>query len=163
MHPIAYKKIFNKRKMTFIGQYTSKIDDKGRVVFPAPFKNELHVSSDRRFVIKKSLYDNCLEMWPYDEWERESDSIRRSLDFFNPNHIRFWRQYMRGCDIVEPDIKFGRISVSKKLLSAIGVNKEVVFFGINYKLEIWAAEEFESSQVPTDEYVALAKSLSREQ
>lgn len=148
--------------MTFIGQYTSKIDDKGRIVFPAPFKSVLPEGSDRRFVIKKSLYDDCLEMWPYCEWERETDSMRRGLDFFNPKHVRFWRQYMRGCDVVEPDVKFGRISISKQLLSAIGVKKDVVFFGINYKLEIWAAEKFDDSQVPTDEYVAIAQSLSKE-
>lgn len=160
MRPIAYK-IFLTSMMTFIGQYNSRLDDKGRIVFPAPFKGVIPEGGDRRFVIKKSLYDNCLEMWPYDEWERETDSMRRSLDFFNPGHVRFWRQYMRACDIVEPDTKFGRISISKNLLSAIGVKKEVVFFGINYKLEIWAAENFEDSQVPTEEYVAIAQSLSR--
>ena len=147
--------------VTFIGKYTSKVDDRGRLVFPAPFKGAVPPGSDLRFVIKKSLYDNCLEMWSYAEWERESEKIREGLDFFNPEHVTFWRQYMRDCDIVEPDAKFGRISISRYLLDAIGVNKEVVFFGINFKIEIWAKENFEASEISKEDYVAIAKSLSR--
>ena len=147
--------------VTFIGKYTSKVDDRGRLVFPAPLKGAVPPGGDLRFVIKKSLYDNCLEMWSYSEWERESDRIRESLDFFNPQHVQFWREYMRDCDIVEPDAKLGRISISRYLLDAIGVDREVVFFGINFKIEIWAREKFESSKVSKEDYVAIAKSLSR--
>ena len=147
--------------VTFIGKYTSKVDDRGRLVFPAPFKGAVPPGSDLRFVIKKSLYDNCLEMWSYAEWERESEKIREGLDFFNPEHVTFWRQYMRDCDIVEPDARLGRISISRYLLDAIGVNKEVVFFGINFKIEIWAKENFEASEISKEDYVAIAKSLSR--
>ena len=147
--------------VTFIGKYTSKVDDRGRLVFPAPFKSAVPPGSDLRFVIKKSLYDNCLEMWSYAEWERESEKIREGLDFFNPEHVTFWRQYMRDCDIVEPDARLGRISISRYLLDAIGVNKEVVFFGINFKIEIWAKENFEASEISKEDYVAIAKSLSR--
>lgn len=147
--------------VTFIGKYGSKVDDKGRLVFPSPLKNSVPPGTDLRFVIKKSLYDDCLEMWSYPEWERESDRIRESLDFFNPQHVQFWREYMRDCDVVEPDAKLGRISISRYLLDAIGVDKEVVFFGINFKVEIWAKEKFESSKVSKEDYVAIAKSLSR--
>lgn len=147
--------------VTFIGKYTSKVDDRGRLVFPAPLKGAVPPGGDLRFVIKKSLYDDCLEMWSYAEWERESDRIRETLDFFNPQHVQFWREYMRDCDIVEPDAKLGRISISRYLLDAIGVDREVVFFGINFKIEIWAREKFESSKVSKEDYVAIAKSLSR--
>lgn len=146
--------------VTFIGKHTSKVDDKGRLVFPAAFKGVVSPESDRRFVIKKSLYDNCLEMWSYGEWERESARIREGLDFFNPDHVKFWREYMRDCDVVEPDARLGRISISRYLLDAIDVNKEVVFFGVNFKIEIWAAEKFEASKVSREDYVAIAKSLS---
>jgi len=147
--------------VTFIGKYPSKVDDKGRLVFPAKFKGMVPEGGDLRFVIKKSLYDNCLEMWSYAEWERESDKIRESLDFFNPEHVQFWREYMRDCDVVEPDSKLGRISISRYLLDAIGVTREVVFFGVNFKIEIWAGEKFEGSKVSKENYVAIAQSLSR--
>lgn len=147
--------------VTFIGKQVSKVDDKGRLVFPSPFKALLPDGADRRFVIKKSLYSNCLEMWPFEEWSRQSEQIRQGLDYFNPQHELFWREYLRDCDIVEPDSKLGRISISGYLLDAIGVTKEVVFFGVNYKIEIWAAEQFEAARLSKEEFVAIAKSLSR--
>lgn len=146
--------------ITFIGKYQTKVDDKGRTVFPAPFKKLFPEGSDLRFVIKKSLYRNCLEMWTYEEWERETERIRGSLDFFNEDHVMFWSEYMRDCDIVEPDTKIGRISISKYLLDAIGVNREMVFFGVNFKIEIWAGENFAGSKIPNERYIAIAKSLS---
>ncbi len=147
--------------VTFIGKHSSKVDDKGRLVFPAPLKGLMPPGGDMRFVIKKSLYDPCLEMYTYEEWTRQTERILEGLDFFNPDHVTFWRDYMRDSDIVEPDSKVGRISISKELLDAIGVTKEVVFFGIGFKIEIWAREKFEDSRLPSDKFVAFAKSLSR--
>lgn len=146
--------------VTFIGKYTSKLDDKGRLVLPAPLKGCIPPESDMRFVIKKSLYDPCLEMWSYDEWNREAEKVRQSLDFFNPAHVQFWREYMRDCDVVEPDAKVGRISISKYLLDAIGATKEVVFLGVNFKIEIWASEQYEGSGLSNETYLAIAKTLS---
>ena len=67
---------------------------------------------------------------------------------------------MHNCTMVEPDGKLGRISVPKKLLEMIGVNKEVVFSGNDYKIEIWAKEKFESSVISNEEFINIAGSLS---
>ena len=146
--------------VTFIGEYTSKIDDKGRMVFPAPLKGMLPPGSDMRFVIKKDLFEPCLQMYTLEEWEHTSAEVKSKLNFFNRQHAIFWREYMRDRDVVEPDAKLGRITVSRKLLDAIGVTKEVVFYGNDFKIEIWAKEEFEKERIPNDEYIAIAESLS---
>ena len=146
--------------VTFIGEYTSKIDDKGRMVFPAPLKGVLPPGSDMRFVIKKDLFEPCLQMYTMEEWEHTSAEVKSKLNFFNRQHAIFWREYMRDRDVVEPDVKLGRITVSRKLLDAIGVTKEVVFSGNDFKIEIWAKEEFERKRIPNDEYIAIAESLS---
>ena len=146
--------------VTFIGEYTSKIDDKGRMVFPAPLKGVLPPGSDMRFVIKKDLFEPCLQMYTMEEWEHTSAEVKSKLNFFNKQHAIFWREYMRDRDVVEPDVKLGRITVSRKLLDAIGVTKEVVFSGNDFKIEIWAKEEFERKRIPNDEYIAIAESLS---
>ena len=146
--------------VTFIGEYTSKIDDKGRMVFPAPLKGVLPPGSDMRFVIKKDLFEPCLQMYTMEEWEHTSAEVKSKLNFFNRQHAIFWREYMRDRDVVEPDVKLGRITVSRKLLDAIGVTKEVVFSGNDFKIEIWAKEEFEKRRIPNDEYIAIAESLS---
>ena len=146
--------------VTFIGEYTSKIDDKGRMVFPAPLKGMLPPGSDMRFVIKKDLFEPCLQMYTLEEWEHTSAEVKSRLNFFNRQHAIFWREYMSDRDVVEPDAKLGRITVSRKLLDAIGVTKEVVFYGNDFKIEIWAKEEFEKERIPNDEYIAIAESLS---
>ena len=146
--------------VTFIGEYGSRIDDKGRMVFPAPLKGLLPPGGDMRFVIKKSLYSPCLDMYTFEEWERQSAEVKGKLNFFNKKDAMFWREYMRDRDVVEPDAKLGRITVSRKLLESIGVTKEVVFSGNDFKIEIWAKEKFEGSRISEDEFIALAESLS---
>lgn len=115
-----------------------------------------------RFVVKKNLFEPCLEMYTFEEWKRQSSEVMSSLDLtFNRQHATFWREYMRDRDIVEPDAKFGRISIRAKLLAAIGVNKEVVFSGNDFKIEIWAKEKFEASALSEEEFIAIAESLSK--
>ncbi len=146
---------------TFIGEYTVKIDDKGRMVFPSAFKSLMSADGDMRFVIKKDIFEDCLEMYTFEEWERQSSEVKSRLNFFNRDHAMFWREYMRDRAIVEPDGKVGRISVPKKLLEAIGVNKEVVFSGNDYKIEIWAREKFEAARISNEQYISLAGMLSQ--
>jgi len=143
----------------FIGDYTAKLDDRGRLVFPSALKSMLPEGSDQRFVIKKDIFADCLEMYTMEEWEKQSEEVKSRLDFFKEEHARFWRAYMRDRDIVEPDAKFGRISISKGLLDRIGVTKEVVFSGNDYKIEIWAKEKFGSDDLSNDQFVAIAGNL----
>jgi len=147
--------------ITFIGEYAAKADDKGRIVFPSAFKALMPSDGDLRFVVKKDIFEDCLEMYSYEEWVRQSTEVKSRLDFFNREHAKFWREYMRDRAVVEPDGKIGRLSIPKRLLEAIGVTKDVVFSGNDYKIEIWAKERFEACRISDDEYIALAGKLSR--
>ncbi len=102
--------------VTFIGEYSGKIDDKGRVVFPSPFKSLMPSEGDQRLVVKKDIFEDCLEMYTFEEWERQSEEVKSKLNIFNRAHAAFWREYMRDRAVVEPDAKLGRISIPKKLL-----------------------------------------------
>ena len=147
--------------VTFIGEYGAKLDDKGRVVFPSAFKSLMPSEGDLRFVVRKDIFEECLEMYTFDEWQRQSEEVKSKLDFFNKEHAIFWREYMRNRAIVEPDGKLGRISIPKKLLESIGVTKEVVFSGNDYKIEIWSKEKSEASAISKAEYIAIAGRLSQ--
>ena len=147
--------------ITFIGEYGAKLDDKGRVVFPSAFKSLMPSEGDLRFVVRKDIFEECLEMYTFDEWQRQSEEVKSKLDFFNKEHAIFWREYMRNRAIVEPNGKLGRISIPKKLLESIGVTKEVVFSGNDYKIEIWSKEKYEASEISKAEYIAIAGRLSQ--
>lgn len=137
------------------------MDDKGRVVFPSAFKSLMPSEGDLRFVVRKDIFEECLEMYTFDEWQRQSEEVKSKLDFFNKEHAIFWREYLRNRAIVEPDGKLGRISIPKKLLESIGVTKEVVFSGNDYKIEIWSKEKYEASEISKAEYIAIAGRLSQ--
>lgn len=144
----------------FIGEYTVKADDKGRLVIPSSFKNALPENEPAVFILKKDIFENCLEMYTFAEWERQSEEVKSKLNFFNREHALFWREYMRNRAIVEPDSKIGRISIPKQLLESIGVSKEVVFAGNDHKIEIWAKENYMSSSISNEEYIAIAGKIS---
>ncbi|MFA5849641.1 MAG: hypothetical protein WC833_07145 [Bacteroidales bacterium] len=142
----------------FIGEYTVKVDDKGRLILPSSFKSVISVD-DLRLVVKKDLFSNCLEMFTYEEWAKESEKVKSRLNFFNREHSQFWREYMRDRAVVEPDEKLGRISIPKRLLEQIGVEREVVFAGNDHKIEIWAKENFQNTKLPESDYLALAEKI----
>lgn len=146
----------------FIGEYTGKIDDKGRVVFPSSFKSLMSAgcNGDMRLVVRKDIYEPCLEMYVYEEWQRQSEEVREKLNFFDASHARFWRAYMQDRAEVEPDAKLGRISIPKKLLESIGASKEIVFAGNDHKIEIWDKATYEASRISQDEFIKLAGLLS---
>ena len=63
--------------VNFLGKAYSKVDDKGRIVFPAVFKKAMYEAgvTDMRLLVKKDVYANCLEVYTYAEWERQSDVL----------------------------------------------------------------------------------------
>ena len=129
---------------------------------PSAFKSVMAAGEDLRFVIKKDIFEDCLEMYTYAEWDRQSEEVKSRLDFFNKKHTVFWREYMRNRAVVEPDPKIGRITIPKKLLESIGVNREVVFAGNDFKIEIWAKEKYAETIISGDEFISLAGMLSNE-
>src|SRR5574344_230071 len=135
----------------FVGEYRSKLDDKGRLVFPSAFKS-LMDKEHLRLVVKHDLFSDCLSIYTYSEWERESEEIKSKLNFFNKEHSKFWRGYMNNRALIEPDEKLGRITIPRQLLDSINVKKEVVFSGNDHKIELWAKEHYDSSTIGEDEF-----------
>ena len=142
----------------FIGKATAKIDDKGRLIFPSVFKACLP-AEDTRLVIKKDIYTDCLQVFAYGDWEKQSLEVKSKLNFFNPKHAAFWRMYMSDCSVVEPDPKMGRIGIPKELLEQIGAEKEVIFSGCIFYIEIWAKDRRSQSMIENDEYREFAESV----
>ena len=66
---------------TFIGDYICKLDAKGRVLLPAALKRQMTEGIQDRFVIKKDIFENCLILFPIEEWERQNNIIRSSIEF----------------------------------------------------------------------------------
>ena len=143
----------------FIGEYSVKIDDKGRMIFPSAFKSVLSGEESMALVVKKDTFENCLEMYTYSQWEIESNEVKSKLNFFRKDHANFWREYMRDRAVVEPDEKLGRISIPKKILDSIGAQKEMIFVGNDHKIEIWTKEEYNKKQMSPEQFISLAQNI----
>ena len=64
---------------SFIGDNTCKADNKCRVVVPASFRKAMVASCQSVFVLRKNVFEKCLDMYPMDEWERMIAGIRSKL------------------------------------------------------------------------------------
>ena len=77
--------------ITFIGEYTCKVDAKGRIMLPSAFKKQMSGSNQEKFVIKKDIFENCLVLFPIDEWERQNRIIRKKINPYKKEHNLFLR------------------------------------------------------------------------
>ena len=147
----------------FFGKVSGKVDDKGRIVFPAIYRDAMARSGeeDMTLVIKKSVHGDCLNLFTRAEWERRSDQVLAGLDpELNPDHAAFWSKYNDGVWYVVPDGKLGRLNIPSELLEETGLTKEVVFAGVGYKIEIWPKERRESTLMSDDRFKETAARLS---
>ncbi len=146
----------------FIGEYVPKLDDKGRAVVPAAFKNllgKLQPDQEISFVIKKDIFANCLNMFTYEQWNQESEQVRSRLNLFRREDAAWYREYMMDRALVTLDGKVGRIIIPKNLLAKIGADKEIVFSGCDFKIEIWAKENFGNNRLSEEDFTNLTEKL----
>ncbi len=143
---------------TFIGDYTSKIDNKCRVVVPSYFRKTVLAAGLSVFVLRKSIFEKCIDMYPLDEWERMLAEIRIKLNLLNAKHITFMREFCRGTLEVEMDAN-GRVLLPRRLLDEVGIDKEMIFAGQDRKIQLWDVEEYGCVAVTSEELSDLAEEI----
>jgi MraZ protein len=142
---------------TFIGDYTCKIDEKGRIMLPSAFKKALSAEARDTFVVKKDIYEHCLVLFPMDEWERQVETIRANLNPYNREHSTFLRGFYKGTAEVELDAT-NRLLVPKRLLEDAGIGKETILAGQDGKIEMWAKEAYEKIEAG-EKFANLAQKI----
>ena len=66
---------------TLIGTYECKADAKGRLMLPVALKKQLISSLAKGFVLKRAVFQPCLELYPLQEWEALMQKVNK-FDFF---------------------------------------------------------------------------------
>lgn len=128
---------------SIIGTYECKADAKGRLLIPAPLKKQLASSLQDGFVLKRSVFQSCLELYPMQEWNLMMQKINKLNRFVKKNND-FIRRFTAGVKVVEIDA-LGRLLVPKDLVSFANISKEVVFSSAVNIVEIWDKELYEQS------------------
>ena len=144
--------------ITFIGDYTVRLDSKGRLSFPAAFKKQSRQVVQDGFVLKRDLFEQCLIMYPMEEWERQNKIIRSRTNPYNKEHARFLRMFFSGTAEVTLDAN-NRMLIPKRLMDYAGISGEVVLAGQSGKIEIWASDQYGSVSQVDDDFAAMAEKI----
>ena len=111
-----------------------KLDPNGRFKFPIALKRQLE-SSDCRFVIRPSIYAECLELWPYDCFEAEIAQLQKELNPYAIEDRKLLRKLSAG-NVVEMDSN-DRIVIPNEQRDRIKKSKDLVLQSTGKFIEIW--------------------------
>lgn len=137
----------------FVGQYEHAVDEKGRIVLPAPFRAFV---AERGYITR---LDGCLGLWSADEfrlvaekWKEESAASRISM--------RVFRKLMNSVREVKLD-SAGRITLPRELLEELNFQSQVVISGLYDRVEIWPAETYAEDLDTEEAAEELAEAVAR--
>jgi MraZ protein len=140
----------------FLGEYQHSVDEKGRVVMPAKFRERL----SRGLVVTKGQ-EHCLYVFPLDRWEAEVARINR-LPRTNRTNRNYARSFFGAAADQQMD-KQGRVQIPQALRTYAGLDKDVVVLGVADRVEIWDSGAWESHSHEADDlYSGIEESLSEE-
>ena len=128
---------------TLIGTYECKADAKGRLMIPAPLKKQLLPVVDKGFVLKRAVFQSCLELYPMSEWEVLMNRVNK-LNRFSKKNNDFIRRFTAGVKVLEVDAS-GRLLIPKDLLAFSGITKNIVMASAVNIIEIWDKDKYEQA------------------
>ncbi|MEM9647705.1 division/cell wall cluster transcriptional repressor MraZ [Flagellimonas flava] len=142
-----------------IGQHDCKADTKGRVILPISLKNQLLPVLKDGFVIKRSVFQQCLELYPKHEFDALMQKVLKKSKI-NRKYDAFVRNFVAGMKEVTIDGDTGRLQIPKNLVEHAGIGKEVVLNAVFDKIEIWNKEMYEKVLAEGEkDYADLAEEI----
>ena len=120
-----------------LGTHTPKLDDKGRAILPAKFRDDLGGG-----VVITRGQDRCLYVFATEEFEKVHERIREA-PLTNKQARDFLRMFLSGASAEKPDGQ-NRITIPPALRTYAGLERELVVTGVGAHAEIWDAEAWNS-------------------
>jgi len=142
---------------TFIGDYTCKVDVKGRIILPMAFKKQMPADAQDHFVVRKDIFENCLVLYSIEDWNRQLERIRK-MNPYNREHNMFLRNFFKGTAELALD-NSNRLLIPKRLMEQIGAERDVVLAGQDGRIEIWAADIYDTIDMAPEDFANLAEKL----
>ena len=129
-----------------IGEYHHNIDEKGRLIIPAKFREDI----GEKFIVTRGL-DGCLFVYSLVEWEKIVSKLKK-LPFTKKDARTFTRFFLSSATVCEFD-RQGRINLVNSLIEYANLKKECVIIGVNDRLEIWDLDTY--NKLMQDNYASL--------
>ena len=141
-----------------IGTYECKIDVKGRLLIPSALKKQLSPVIQKGFVLKRAVFQNCLELYPLDQWEELIKKVN-SLNRFKKKNNDFIRRFTAGVKFIELDGN-GRLLIPKDLIEFSNINRDVTLSTSVNIIEIWDKSSYEKAIADSrDDFAQLAEEV----
>ena len=138
--------------MNFSALKEATLDEKGRVVLPADYKNEMGGSiPGGQLAIEIDPYEKCLNIYPMAEWEARISQIRSKLNRDNKQHSRVLDAFYRNFKIIQVP-ESCRMNIPNNFLEKAGITKEVVFTGQGDRIRLWNATEYDQYIESCEDY-----------
>jgi len=127
-------------------------------MMPAALKKQLTPVVQEGFVIKRAVFQPCLELYPMSQWNKMMEKLN-GLNRFNRKHNDFIRRFTAGVKTVEVDAN-GRLLIPKDLITFAGITKEVTVSSAVNILEIWDKQKYEAAiDDSLDDFADLAEEV----
>tara|TARA_B100002003_G_C14124223_1_gene540733 strand:- start:138 stop:611 length:474 start_codon:yes stop_codon:yes gene_type:complete len=144
--------------VNLIGTYECKVDTKGRLMVPSALKKQLMPMLQEGFVIKRAVFQSCLELYPMEEWNKLMQRMNK-LNRFKKKNNDFIRRFTAGVKTVEVDGN-GRLLIPKDLVGFAGIKKEIVLSSAINIVEIWDKDKYEETiEAASDDFADLAEEV----
>jgi MraZ protein len=113
------------------------------MMMPAALKKQLSPVLQDGFVLKRAVFQNCLELYPMQEWDLLMQKMNK-LNRFKKKNNDFIRRFTAGVRMVEVDAN-GRLLVPKDLALFAGITKNLVVSSAINIIEIWDKDNYEQA------------------
>ena len=125
------------------GTYECKVDAKGRLMMPVALKKQLSPILQDGFVLRRSVFQKCLELYPMGEWQVLMKKMNK-LNRFKKKNNDFIRRFTAGVKMVEVDVN-GRLLIPKDLTVFANISKNIVVASAINIIEIWDKNLYEQA------------------
>src|SRR5215813_15093580 len=121
----------------FLGTHTPRLDEKGRLILPAKFRDDLAGG----VVITKGQ-ERCLYVFPTHEFQRIAGQLR-DTPVTHKAARAYSRVFFASAHDEVPD-KQGRVSIPGHLREYAGLDRDLVVIGASSRVEIWDQQAWDT-------------------
>ena len=126
-----------------IGVYECRVDSKARLMIPAQLKKQLGQALQSSFIVKRSVFHSCLELFTIESWNDVVKDINQLNRFVKKNND-FIRMFTAGVKLTDLDSS-GRLLIPRDLKSFANIETEIVLSSSGNMIEIWNKLNYEKT------------------
>ena len=131
----------------FLGTYAPKLDEKGRIILPAKFWDELSSG-----VVLTRGQERCVYVFSSETFQQQVDNLRNA-PLTNKAGRDYLRLFLSGASDEVPD-KQRRVTIPPMLREYAGLDRDLTVIGAGNRAEIWSTEAWNAYYAEQEEAFA---------